>query len=412
MSKPIFIAASPNTEQDDLDLSWKLIKHKKITEDDANVTALETKLAEYFQETAVCFDSARSSFYALLKAFGVKEGDEIILPAFSCMVVANAAIWAGAKPIYADCDRESYGYDIQDVARKVSDKTKFIMVQHSFGTPEDVAKIREIVGEKVIIIEDLAHALGGELNSEKLGTLGDAAIITFGIEKVISGVRGGAAIVNDAEVSKRLLAFRDALPEFPKDKAKLALWNPVFWSYITPIYYFGFGKYTLGRLFVWLGHKLNIFGNMIEDCEYDVCKPDWLPAKANPGLCLLALNQFQKLDRFNVKRRENARVYEQELDRKIPQLPYSLPVYLRFPVLVSDKKEALQVLKDSKIIAGDWYKTILFSPARSYEKLGYTKGSCPNAEYCSAQMINLPTHIHVDEKDAKFISDLVKPFLI
>lgn len=412
MSKPVFIAASPNTEQDDLELSWKLIKNNKQAESESNVEALELKLSEYFDSQAICFDSARSSFYSLLKAFAVKEGDEVILPAFSCMVVANAAIWAGAKPVYVDCDREHFGYDLADLKAKVTSATKFVMVQHSFGSPEDMAQIREVVGPEVIIIEDLAHSLGASIAGHKLGTLGDAAIVTFGIEKVISGVRGGAAIVNDATIAKKLKDFRNGLPDFPKQKARLALWNPILWSFINPVYYFGIGKFTLGRLLVWIGHKLNIFGNMIEDCEYDVCKPEWLPAKPAPALCLLALNQFQKLARFNSVRRCNAAVYQQELARVIPQIPNATPIFLRFPVLVDNKQKVLQILKDNKIVAGDWYKSILFAPAKSLKKLGYTKGNCPNAEYCSAQIVNLPTHIHVTDVDAKRIAKLVKPFLI
>lgn len=412
MSKSIFIAASPNTEPDDLELSWKLIKNKKQADSLANVEALELKLGEYFARQAICFDSARSSFYSLLKIYGAKEGDEVLLPAFSCMVVANAAVWAGVKPVYVDCDREHFGYDLANLRNKVTAATKFIMVQHSFGSPEDMAQIREIVGPEVIIIEDLAHALGASIAGEKLGTLGDAAIITFGIEKVISGVRGGSAIVKDATIAKKLQDFRNSLPDFPKQKARLALWNPIFWSIINPVYYLGIGKMTLGRLFVWLGHKLNIFGNMIEDCEYDVCKPEWLPAKPSPALCLLALNQLQKLARFNNIRRCNASVYQDELGRVIPQIPNAKPIFLRFPVLVDNKVKVLQILKNNRIVAGDWYKSILFAPAKSLKKLGYIKGSCPNAEYCSAQIINLPTHIHVSDIDAKRIAKLVKPFLL
>lgn len=412
MSKPIFIAASPNTEQDDLDLCWKLIKNKQIAEDTANVDALEAKLAKHFAREVIAFDSARSAFFALLKTFRIGDGAEVLMPAFSCMVVANAAIWAGATPIYVDCDRETFGYDLKDLAKKVSANTKAIMVQHSFGTPEDIDKIREIVGKDVIIIEDLAHALGAELNNKALGTLADAAILTFGIEKVISGVRGGAAVVKDTEIATKLRNFRDALPEFPKNKTNTAIWNPIIWSWINPVYYLGFSKYTLGRLMVWFGHKFNLLGNMIEDCEYDVCQPDWLPAKPSPALSLLALNQLHKLDRFNEHRRKIAKTYETQLGVKIDQLEHAKPVYLRFPILVRNKTQVLQILKDNQIVAGDWYKSILFAPTRSYEKLHYHKGSCPNAEYAAAQIINLPTHIHVETADAERIAQLVKPHLL
>lgn len=411
MTKPIFIAASPNTEPDDVALAKELSGNETAWSDQSLISNFEAELAQYFGIPAIGFDSARSAFFVLIKTLDLPVGSEVLLPAFSCMVVANAAVWAGMKPVFADCNLKSFGYDLEDLAKKITPNTRIIMVQHSFGMPEDIAKIREIAGPGVVIIEDLAHSLGGELRGQKLGTLGDAAILTFGIEKVISGVRGGVALVKDPVWAEKLKAFQALLPAFPKEKIAVLLDNPVFWTNVAKWYYFGFGKFTLGRLLVWWGHKNGKLGNMIEDCEYDVCQPDWLPAKPAAPLFALASNQFKKLDRFNEHRRNISAVYEAELGIKLPVLAESVPVFLRFPVLVNNRAELSTKAKHEKLVLGDWYKTILYAPEKALPKLNYFKGDCPKAETAAAKIINLPTHIGVTDADAKRIAQLVKPYL-
>lgn len=413
MAKSIFIAASPNTQKDDVALAWGLLFQPWKWRNDKYVREFEQKISTYLgHREAVAFDSARSSLFVLLKAAGIGNGDEVILPAFSCMVVANSVIWAGAKPIYVDSNKVNFNFDLEDLRSKVNIKTKAILVQHTFGNPESMSAVREIIGPQVFLIEDLAHSLGGEWQGKKLGSIGDAAILTFGIEKVISGVRGGMVVVKDIEVATKLRELRRKLPDFPLFRTMVALKNPLFWSVITPIYYLGFGKFTLGRIFVWLGHKLGLFGNMIEDCEYDTCKPSWLPAKISPALALLASHQFSKLEMFNGHRQSIAKIYTDILGVKYPVQENSRHIFLRFPILVSDRKELLMKTKAGHIVLGDWYKNILYAPEKSLNRLRYTRGTCPNAESSSGIVVNLPTHINVTASDASRIAKLVKPYLI
>jgi len=413
MSKPIFIAASPNTQKDDLRLAWWLLFRPWQWSNIKYSRELEQKISTYLNgRQAVAFDSARSSLYALLKASGIGPGDEVLLPAFSCMVVANAVVWAGAQPVYVDSDPASFNFDLKDLYSKVSPHTKAILVQHTFGYPEDLAAVRKIVGPQVMLIEDLAHSLGGEWQGRKLGTIGDAAIITFGIEKVISGVRGGMVVVKDTGIAAKLKELLSTLPGFSWFRTAVALKNPIFWSLIIPVYYLGVGKVTLGRLFVWLGHKLGLFGNMIEDCEYETIKPSWLPARMSPALALLAGHQFTKLEMFNGHRQTLARIYSDALGVKYSVPSGSRDIFLRFPVLVHDRAALLTKAKSEHIVLGDWYKNILYAPERSLKKLGYTRGMCPNAEKLSGSVVNLPTHINVPAADASRIAKLVKPYLI
>ncbi len=407
--KPVFIAASPNTEKDDVRLSLKLLFQPWSwrSDSDKSVQKFENMVSDYHDGTnAIAVDSARSSFYLLLKAYGIGDGDEVVLPSFSCLVIANPVLWVGAKPVYVDIDPKNFNLDYEDLRMKVSSKTKAVLVQHTFGLPVDMDKIRQIVGPNVKIIEDAAHSLGGIYKGKKIGNIGDAAVLTFGIEKVISSVRGGMVLVKDPEIAKNIREMQNTLPSFSWSRILISLLNPILWTLITPVYYFGIGKYTIGRAFSLIAHNLGIMGIMIEDEEYHTQKPAWLPAKMPSALARLGINQFKKLDRFNNHRREIAEIYSKELgiDYKTPE--NSMHTYLRFSLLLEKEKleKFKQEAKKAHTVIGDWYKTILYAPDNSLEKLGYKKGDTPNAEKVSKQIVNLPTGINVDRVSAKRIA--------
>jgi len=409
MKRPILIAASPNTQSDDIAIAFKGILQPWKWYEPAYTSELEARFALDFNSEAITFDSARSAFYAYLKTLDLEPDSEVILPGFSCMVVANAVLWAGLTPIFVDCNEVDYNYDRDDLKEKISERTRVIVLQHSFGFPENISKIRSLVGENVQIVEDLAHSLGGTSQEGRLGTLADAAIITFGIEKVISGVRGGMLLIRNEELAGKIREMRAKLPRFPFLKTFTALLNPLLWELIIPTYNLGVGKFTLGRMMTALFHALGLLGNMIETCEYKACKPNWLPSPISPILARLALNQYEKLEQLNKHRCEIVSIYLEELgiiDKKENN------VFLRFPILVHDRCEVTAITKAQGIVLGDWYKSILYAPKSSLDGLKYVPGSCPNAEDFANKIVNLPTHIRLEPEQARNIAKLVKPYIL
>lgn len=406
--KPVFIAASPNTEKEDLKLALKLLFQPwNWRRNDSNVKEFETQMSEYLGGiNATAVDSARSGFYLLLKAYGIGPGDEVILPSFSCLVIANPVIWVGAKPVYVDINKKTLNIDLEDLSRKLSPKTKAVLVQHTFGLPVEIDKVRNIVGEKVKIVEDIAHSLGGMYKGQKIGTIGDAAVATFGIEKVISTVRGGMVLTSDEKIAEILRQEQTNLPEFSMLRIKIALMNPVLWWSITPFYYLGFGKYTIGKAFSFFAHKLGIMGIMIEREEYNAQKPNWLPSRMPSALARLGKRQLAKTDRFNEHRREIAKIYSDTLGIKFPIDDKSTNIYLRFPVLVDPKKRNGIIKEAGKkhVVLGNWYRSILFAPESSLEKLGYKKGDTPNAEWVAERIINLPTGVNIAKEGASALA--------
>lgn len=409
--KPVFIGASPNTEKDDIRLAWKLLFQPWNWRTDKvnSVSQFEDKVSKYHDGiNAVAMDSARSAFYLLLKAYGIGPGDEVILPSFSCLVIANPVIWVGAKPVYVDIDKKTFNIDLEDLKRKFTNNTKAVLVQHTFGLPVELEKVREIVGKDVKIVEDIAHSLGGVYKGQKIGTIGDAAVATFGIEKVISSVRGGMVFVKEDKIVEKIRSELKSASQFSLVRIKIALLNPILWSIITPVYYLGIGKFTIGRAFSFIAHKLGIMGIMIEKCEYDTQKPSWIPARMPSALARLGMNQFKKLDSFNNHRREIAKIYEEKFG------PYEVDQnskhnYLRYPLLVKPSNRA-KIYSDATkkhFVLGNWYKNILYAPDASLEKLGYKKGDTPNAEWVAERIINLPTAVNVEPVNAQALIGVI-----
>lgn len=101
------------------------------------------------------FFKGRIALYAILKAMGVKAGDEVIIPGFTCVVVPNAVLYLGAKPVYVDIEAHTYNINTKRIEEKITEKTKAIIAQHTFGIPAEMDKILEIAKKhNLYVVED------------------------------------------------------------------------------------------------------------------------------------------------------------------------------------------------------------------------------------------------------------------
>jgi len=125
------------------------------------------------------FFKGRVALYALLKAIGIHPGDEVILPGFTCVVVPNAIIYLGGKPVYADIDPKTFNIDTAKIEGKITDNTTAIIAQNTFGLSSDLDPILDI-GKRynLKVIEDCAHGYGGSYKGKANGTVADAAFFS------------------------------------------------------------------------------------------------------------------------------------------------------------------------------------------------------------------------------------------
>ena len=210
MFRPLAISLSPNTEKDDVLLSLKILlsPHRWIREGETK--ELDQEFAQKFGKNyrALAVNSGRSAQYLILKTLGIGKGDEVAIQAFTCVAVPNSILWLGAKPIYIDIDR-SYNIDHKDLVKKISKKTRAIIVQHTFGTPAQLDLIKNITQERgITLIEDCSHGLGALYREKQLGTLGNVSFFSFGRDKVLSSVFGGMILCSNEALYQKMKKLR------------------------------------------------------------------------------------------------------------------------------------------------------------------------------------------------------------
>lgn len=175
-----------------------------------NVDLFEKRLADY-TGTQYCttYNSGTSALHALLHAAGVGNGDEVIVPSFTFIATANTPLFIGSKPVFADIEEETFGLDPEDVIEKITAKTKAIMPIHFGGCPCKIRELREIADDKgLLLIEDAAEALGAKIGYQNVGTFGDAAMLSFCQNKIITTGEGGAIVTNNRNLHEKMKLLR------------------------------------------------------------------------------------------------------------------------------------------------------------------------------------------------------------
>ena len=170
----------------------------------------EEKLAEYLKvKYCLTFNSGTSALHAVMLACGIGPGDEVIVPSFTFIATANAPIFVGARPVFADIEEKTFGLDASDVEKKITAKTKAILPIHCGGCPCLIDDLKDIARKhNLLLIEDAAEAVGAEVNGIKVGTIGDAAILSFCQNKTITTGEGGAVTTNSRDIYEKLKLIR------------------------------------------------------------------------------------------------------------------------------------------------------------------------------------------------------------
>lgn len=356
---------------------------------DAGAKKVEAWLKAYFNNThAHTVDSGRAALQLILETLRLKKGDEVLVQAYTCLVVVNAIKWAGGTPVFVDV-KSDFTMDPADAVKKITQRTRALIAQHTFGIAADMPALLEIASKHALFtIEDCAHSLGGrDARGQLLGTLGDAAILSFGSDKVISASRGGAIITRHKSISKIVTKRIAQLPKFPI-------------SYLLPhllrVIWFGFGKATyhwgIGKWFMAAMAKLGLSSRMIYTNEKQGTSMKPFPTRWPNALAALVWPQLQALDRVQSRRLAQTKRYTAEITNPMFIMPTEAVQYplVRFPGLVTDPAAWRNAATQEGIMLGDWYQTTVAPYAKSPANT-YVPGSCPNAELLASQSINLPT---------------------
>ncbi len=406
--KPIFTGFAPNLTSRDVKTAsqflffpwnWSSWKNGK------NINLVENKLKSFFQtKYALTFDSGRSALFFAIKALGGGVGDEILVQSYTCVVVTNAIKYAGAKPIYVDINND-FNLNLEDLKNKISPKTKILIIQHTFGKPAELDKIIAIAKEHNLkIIEDCAHSLGAKYNSQLTGTFGDIGMFSFGSDKIISCVRGGALITNDDYLGSKLKENQEKLSMPANKLIAQELLHFVFFFINKPIY-----NLFLGKAILLLGKKLNLYGKIIYEAEKKGKAVSFYPSKLPNALASILLNQLSDLNEVIDHQIKIAELYQKNINNPIIKKPQWNPesIWLRYTILTDQPQKLHVVSKKHGVILGNWYDCPVAPADIDFSATDYVLGSCPNDEKLSQQTINLPTDRHISIKDAEKIIRIV-----
>jgi perosamine synthetase len=327
----------------------------------------ERKFAHYVGvNEAVALSSGTAALDVAVKSAGIKQGDEVITTAFSFIASANAILYQGARPIFADIKQNTFNVDPQDLQAKITNKTKAVLAVHLFGQPFDVAAIREICEDHdLLLIEDCAQAPGAEYKGGKVGSFGTGCFSFYATKNMTTG-EGGMVTTGDAAVARTARLLRD------HGQAD---------------------KYV---------HTVLGYNYRMTDVEAAV-----------------GIVQLEKLDAMNAKRIGNAYYLNRHLTLKGATLPHAARgtthVYHQYVIMLTreatDRNRFAAYLQAHGIGCAVHYPLPIYQQPL-YQSLGYSRelAACPVADEVAQSVLSLPVHPALTRDDLAYIVQTVNDF--
>ena len=354
----------------------------------------------------------RVGLYSLLKAMNVGQGDEIIVPAFTCVVVPNAILYAGARPRYVDIDRKSLNPTLEMIKETVSGRTKAILVQNTFGLSIEVDRVAAFARERGIrTIEDCTHGFGGTYSGRPNGTWCDAAFYSTQWNKPFSTGLGGFALVKDPLLRERLETVNRGLirPSW-RQAAMLGLLVRVKSAFVNDTTY-----WPALRLYRALSRRGLVLGSSTGGEVTSTVIPEAYFRSAAPIQATIGLQSLKKFDELCQRRRENGlrfnawmreRGYFNYADEVLPDHSF-----LKFPAFVKDRAAFMQRAEQARIQLGDWFCSMLHPVKGDLSDWKLNESEFPKARMAASSIVNLPTDTSRPNRLLTFLENETDSFI-
>ena len=337
-----------------------------------NIEKFEKMVAEYIgTDYAVVFNSGTSALHSMLLAHGVGKCDEVIVPSFTFIATANSPLFVGAKPVFADIERETLGLDPESVNENITGKTKAILPVHYGGCPCKIRELREIVDDNdLILLEDAAEAMGAGINNKKVGTFGDSAVLSFCQNKIITTGEGGAVVTDSKDIYEKLLLIRSH------------------------------GRLETGDYFSSAG----LFDYI--DLGYNFRMSNITAA--------LGISQLKKVDMIIDMRQRNSEYLTQRILEETDKIKLISPpdgynhVHQLCTVIAEKRDELISYLKSQNISTKVYFDPVHLSHFYR-EKLGY-KCNLPVTEEMARKTITLPMYPSLSKDKMDFMAETIGKF--
>ena len=328
---------------------------------------------------AVAVSSGTAALHAAAFAAGIGPGDEVIVPALTFAASANAVLYQGGIPVFADVRGDTLNVDPADVAARLTGRTRAIVAVDYAGQPADLDELRAVARPSgLALIEDAAHALGAEYRGRRVGALADLTAFSFHPVKHITTGEGGLVTTASGELAARLRRFRNhgLETEYGERHERGDEYSPM----------------------VELGYNYRL-----TDLQ-----------------CALGLSQLTRLEQFLKRRAELAQRYRMELAGQPGLLLPAVATDVRhawhiFPVLLqperlrADRRTILAALRAENIGVAVHYVPVYWHPY--YQARGYGRGLCPRAEWAFERLLTLPLFPAMTDEDADDVLAAVRKVL-
>ena len=208
-SKIKFPAYEPWISKEDEKIIGKTLKQSMLTLG-PQLEKFEKDFCKYSKaKYAVAVSNCTAALHLSLKALGIKENDEVIIPDLTFVADANAVLACNAKPVVADINKENFFFSISNVKKNITKKTKAIIPVHIYGQVCNIEEILDLAkGNNLMVVEDCAHAVGTFHKSKHVGTLGNTGCFSFYPTKNITTAEGGMVTTNSKEIAEKVRQLR------------------------------------------------------------------------------------------------------------------------------------------------------------------------------------------------------------
>lgn len=343
------------------------------------ISELEQKLCEVTgAKYAVAVSNGTAALHVAAMAAGIGEGDEVIVSPITFAASANCVLYCGGKPVFADINPETYNIDPTSIRKLITPKTKAIVAVDFTGQAVELEEIREICQEyNLTLIEDAAHAIGTKYNGRPVGSVADMTTFSFHPVKTVTCGEGGAVTTNDEDLYKKLLLYR--AHGITRDEEQMVHPTDARWYYEQ----------------VELGYNYRL-----TDIQ-----------------AALLMSQLKKLPAFSSRRKQIVKKYNEAfvdmpeilVQKEIEASDTTRHLYilrLNLELLHCDRRQFFDAMVAENIVPQVHYIPVYWHPY--YEKLGYGKGLCPNAEKLYEEMLSIPLFYAMTDEDVEDVIRAVK----
>jgi perosamine synthetase len=202
--------SAPDIQESDIEAVCRVLRSPNLSLG-PKLEEFERSIAEYTGVSdAIAVNSGTSGLHLCIRALGIGEGDEVIVPSFTFIAAANAIRYERAQPVFVDIEPQTLNLDPTKIEEAITPRTRAILAVHTFGCPAEMSSILEIARARgLATIEDACEAIGAEYDGRKVGAIGDAGVFAFYPNKQITTGEGGAIVTGNSKLAGRLRSLRN-----------------------------------------------------------------------------------------------------------------------------------------------------------------------------------------------------------